>query len=744
MKISNTLMTILLVFIPHTLIAQGILEEIVVTAQKREENLQSVPISITTLSGEALRDLGVSQARQIAEVTPNLQWKGDSNILGNTIHIRGIGTNSTGGEAVPAVGVYFDEISINNTYALGLFLYDVERLDVLRGPQGTLYGRNTTGGAVNIVSRTPEVGGGVQGDLHLGYGNFNSVDFEGGLGFDLTDNLSARISGMYKNRDGLVDNTFLGNDARSLDVYSLRGQLAFEPTDSFDAILSVQYSEVDNDQNLFKSQGLLDPATFGPCATPENLGTCSDFFGYVDSSDFHDNQSDFSPEEYAESYMVSLRANWDIGPVTVTSVTGYFDFDRPGARTSQDVDATPFDILNTAFGSPSDQFSQELRITSNTDGNLSWVVGLYYFTEDLSSPVTIAARGYGPGFISGGPNLEGVWTTFEQDTETFAIFGQTTWDLTDKISLTGGLRWTWEDKETLNSSYTINVDSLPTVVDPGSNLFPFVIFPFFENVEDSQDTSEPSWRMALDYTVTENILLYASITRGFKAGIGNSAAVFDPAEAGLVEPEFVTAYETGIKSDVLDWLRINASGFYYDFTDQQVSVFVFGTEQLDNAAESTVYGAEFEVVAQPNENLFISLGIGLLDTEFDEYDGGALGDFSGNELPAAPSVNLNGLVRYEHPVGTGRVGTQFSFTHMDSQFFTNANNPLLAQDSYWLLNARLGYRFMDDKFEIAGWIRNLADEDYLVEGFDNADFTGANLLLTGTPRTYGIELNYNF
>lgn len=744
MKIAKAAVTITLVAIPYLAIAQATLEEVIVTAQKVEENVQSVPISISTFSGESLRERGVVQARQIADVTPNLQWKGDGNVLGNTVHIRGVGSNSTSGEAVPAVGVYLDEININNASALGLFLFDVERLDVLRGPQGTLYGRNTTGGAINVVSKTPQVRGGVQGDLRLSYGNFNAIDAEGGVGFDLTEVMSARISGMYRNRDGVVDNTNLGVDARSLDVYSLRGQLGFEPGDTFDAILSIQYSEVDNDENLFKSQGLFDPATFGPCTTPRDLGACSDFFGYVDTPDLHENQSDLSPKEYAESLMVSLRANWYVGQATLTSITGYFDFDRPAAKNFQDVDATPFDILNTAFGVPSEQFSQELRLASNTGGNLSWVAGLYYFTEEMSSPVTIAARGYGPGFISGGPGLEGIWTTFEQDTDTFAAFGQATLDLTGKLSLTAGLRWTWEDKETVNSSYVINIDSLPTVIDPDADLGAFVIFPFFENFEDSRNSSEPSWRVALDYAAFDDTFLYASITRGYRAGIGNAAAIFDSSEAGIVEPEFVTAYEIGVKSDVQDWLRINAAGYFYDFTDQQVSVFVFGTEKLTNAGESTIYGAEFEVLAQPTVNWLMSLGLGFLDTKFDEYDAGELGDFSGNELPAAPNVNVNGLVRYDHPVGNGWFSAQFDFTYVDRQFFSNDNDPLLGEGEYWLINARLAYRFMEEKVEVAGWARNITDENYLVEGFDNADFTGSNLLLTGTPRTFGIEVNYNF
>lgn len=734
--------------------ADAKIEEIVVTAQKRAENIQDIPLSVTAFSAEAMNNLGLEASRDLAAVTPNFQWKSDTQ-LGNTLFLRGIGTNSFGSEAVSAVGIYIDEVNISNSHSIGFSLFDLERVEVLRGPQGTLFGRNSTGGAVSFHTQKPDLEKGFNGYIDIDIGTYEQANFEGAVGFPMGENSAGRIAVMHKEREGLKENRT--SDDSSVDTDAVRGQFLWDPSDKLSILVSAHYGEVDNIVQPFKQIGLQDPTNpfvlgpFGPvtgtCPLQPKIGSgCSDLFGYVDDDDFDEGSSDIGAEDRAENWGGLVKVDWELNGVTFTSITGFEDneFDR-----LQDVDGSPIDQLTQGEFNESDQFSQEFRFTSSNDAPVQWVAGLYYFREDLDSDILITARGFGPGFVSFGPNLEGLFLDYSQETSTAGIYGQASYEFTDKLTLTAGIRWTREKKEFEHSTFVVNLDTLPGKVNLSNDLSPFYLFPTIDSVEDEETTSEPSYRFALEYQATEDILYYASIARSFKAGVGNSQATFDPIEARLVDPEFLTAYEVGVKSTWLDQrLRLNASLFYYDFEDQQVAIFTatgsgIPVQVISNAGESTLYGGELEFAMAPTENWLISLGLGLLDSEFDKFDGGLLGDLSGNELPLAPSINFNGLVRFQHEFHFGVISLQTDFTFVDDQFFNANNDPLLTSDEYWVVGARVSYKTLDDNLEIALWAKNIFDEEYIADAYDVSDF-GFDLARTGAQTTAGVNIIYRF
>lgn len=746
-------------FISGSAIAGTKLEEIVVTAQKRAENVQDVPLSIAVFSSEKLKELGAGVSRDLAAVTPNLQWKGDSDLLGNNIFLRGIGTNSLGAEAVSAVGIYVDEVGIVNSQAVGFFLFDLDRVEVLRGPQGTLYGRNSTGGAVNYHSKKPEIGSDLHGYIDVNVGSFEQRDLEAAVGFSVADNAAARISVLHKETEGAMDIKG-ANKESSQDADAVRGQVLWEPVESLSILANLHYGEVEGNLRPYKQIGLLAPAQpiagFGPagpipnpCPFNPGIGSgCSDLFGFVDDDDYDSASADFVGRDEAETIGGLLNVNWELDGVTVTSITAYEDFE---SVRNQDVDASLNDILTQPAIGSSEQFTQEIRFSSTGDSRLNWIAGLYYSNENLDQEVLITTRGFGPGFVSMGPNLEGIHLDYTQETESYAIFGQAVYDISEKFSLTLGLRRTWEEKEMVHTSSVVNLDSFPDsdLINLNNDLSPFVLFPTIDGVEDEINVAEYSYRVALDYQVTEDILLFTSLTRSFKSGVGNSQATFDPLEAGLVDPEFLKAFEVGFKSTLLDnRLQLNGTLFYYDFTDQQVTIFTptgsgIPVQVISNAGKSTIFGAEFELTAQLTENWLTTFGLGLLDTEYDEFDAGLLGDLSGNELAAAPEINFNGLIKYEQELGNGVFSAQVDFTYTDDQFFSANNDPILTEEGYWLAGARVAYKMMDEKLEVALWVKNLFDKEYVTDAFDVASF-GYDLAQVGIQRRVGVNVRYLF
>ena len=730
--------------------AESLIEEIVVSARKRDENIQDVPISITAFSGAAARKLGITEAKQFASLTPSLEWKSPSEYAITNIYIRGVGDNSFSPNAVTAVAIYTDEAFISSPAGANLLLLDVERVEVLKGPQGTLYGKNSTGGAVNFISRKPDVDDGTNGYIYGKAGAFDEYGIEAAAGTALGNNTAIRGAIKWGTDDGPVDYSNIpGADGPDRDTLSWRVLLRHDLNDDIRLLFNLHGS--DNESNVpGKFSGLLDPAgTFGPCPGRTGLVdhglNCVDAFGQRTSADYDVSDVTFIGEEGVENFGASFRLDWEFESFTLTTLTAYEDLE---SFFIDDLDHSAFDAFQFDLDNEQTQFSQEIRLTSNSDGKLGWTLGAYYFEEDTEAFTDVHSRGFGPGGLTaalvGFPvtmGLEGIGQTIEQDVTSVAVFGEIYFELNDRIRLTAGARWTDEEKEFSLLSGLYNVDSIAQGELPTAALFnQTFVFPTVVHAGDPS-WSEISGRVALDYTLTEEILIYGSWSRGFKAGGFNGGALFSQDEASIVDPEFLSAFELGIKSTLMGGrARFNVAGFYYDFTDQQIfNLDSTGTPspQLSNAGESEVLGLEVELEAEPVDALYLKLGASVLDTEFTS------GGLDGNDLPSAPDVSFSGIIRYTKPIDFGGLlYLQSDFSYNDDRFF-NPDNVVFHED-YWLAGAALGYETADGRYSAQLWVKNAFDEDYYTDANDGLSFIGNRNASPGTPRSYGITVGAHF
>ena len=719
------------------------LEEIVITAQRREQSAQDVPISISAFSGEQLEKLGVTQTRDIAAHTPGFQWKGGYKFAAPTIFLRGIGDNSFNANNVSAVGMYFDDVYIASGAALNQASLDLDRVEVLKGPQGTLYGRNTSGGAVNFIPRKPVVGDPFKARGSLSAAEYGAWEAEAAVQMPVGERAALRVAGAWQTEDGPYDLTETGGKGPDVEASAARALLSIAATDSVNVLLGVHTSESAADA-IQKFAGAVDPLTFGPCADPKIGGDCIDYAGFSGSSDYlEDHAGTRSREKKVSSTGASARIDWDSELVVLTSITAWEEDDRDH---TEDLDHAPTDWIKNEWQTEASQFSQELRIRSaDSESGLRWIAGAYYSNEDLESFQSFALRGFGPGLLTGGLTLEGVGQAFTQDTESAALFGEVYYDLAEDWTVTLGLRQTWEEKDIALDGWIFDADGTsPEMRVLEADARDRLIFPTVVQ-RDRPDWSEWSGKIALEYHPTDFALVYGSVSRGFKAGGFNGGALLDQAGATVVDPEFLTAWELGFKSELLDGrMRLNAAAFYYDFTDQQVFVLqsdgVALVQTLTNAGTSSVLGAEFDWQYALTDSWLLGLGGAWLDAEFDEFRSGGV-DYAGNELVAAPGFSGNALIRYTWTLsGNGTISFQGDASYTDDQYFEATNNPVLSASSYTLCNARVTYASGSGKYEFALWGRNLTDEEYLVDGFDNATF-GWYAFVPGNPRSFGVTVS---
>jgi iron complex outermembrane receptor protein len=734
--------------LPSVLVAQEI-EEIVVTAQKRTEAIQDVPISIQALTARDLEQYGINRAEEILDLFANLS----SIKVSDTNHnffIRGVGTSDFHLNTVGAVGVYLDEVSINSPFGTTFSLFDMERVEVMRGPQNTLYGRNTTGGAVNYISRKPDPTKGLNGHMEATYGRYDQIDLEGAMGIPLGDRAAARVSLISNTRDGTFNNLTLGTDVGTRERLAGRGQVIWDPTDNMSILLNAHGGVNRSDGRPWKVVGRLDPdepwvfdTTAGVfvqnlCSVPQdqllpkNQPNCADQSGFVHQ--FDDWQDVFGGQRHREEFDqwgVFARIDWQFPLLTLTSITSY---DYTYVRRNHDFDSSPNLIFLFNQEGDAHDYSQEFRLASEAAQKFRWIAGFYYFFEDAD--YITAVRRSPPGrqpFLVGVPGTFTVIpnTNVQQDNELFSIYGQAEYDLLPELTATVGLRWTTEEKSGFNDA-SVRCGG-GTGGPPFCPLIPQNTHMGFDEIEAAPvlvdipvarlQTDENIWggRFALDWGATEDLLLYASISRGFKSGGFSIAA--QQALIGLaalpVEPEILWAYEAGFKSNWLNnRLQFNAAGFYYDWTDLQsfqvVADIATGAHfpQLVNVPEASLIGAEFEVSWLPAEGWYVQGGLGVLDSSIDD-SGSIVGVAKGHKLPSSPDLTFNGRVRREFHVGPGKLALQTNFRYQDDITYDLANARNRSQESYWILNARATYTFgRNDRYQIAFWGENLTDTEF--------------------------------
>ncbi len=724
-----------------------VLEEVVVTAQKREQSMQDVGISVTAMSGDNMRSLGVTNSADIARFTPNLQIisaTGEGNQP--ALIMRGVGLNDYNTNNAGPIGMYMDEVIISTPSAQAFAMYDLERVEVLRGPQGTLYGRNTTGGAINIISRKPTEY--FAADLLASYGNDEAVKLEGAIGGPISETLGIRVAGVYNEADGYIDDVRSGKAYNETDNYAVRALLQWEPTDTFSGLFTVRYGENDTKAPRYIHYGTFEASSIDPltglpgslCSSADisaQAPNCVSALGYQDPTG-DDRKGEWNTDGTLEFDVTtaSMKLNWDFSDaVSLVSITAYEEVDKTH---QEDSDSSPDDWLVIAFGVESETFSQELRLVGG-GGNSDWLLGVFYLDEELTQDQTgDLFRDLRP--IFGFNPLIPVITTrhvLPQETRTAAIYGQYEYAFSEQWQGTVGLRYTYEERDFEADVSFVEED------------FTIPLFVY----EDDIDNDNVSGRLALNYFPNDELMFYGSITSGFKSGGFPGGLALTPEEYGPFDEETIIAYELGAKSTLADGLlQLNGAIFYYDYQDIQVFQLIPGEsvipqQKLDNAGDAEVYGGELELVATPTEGLYLSLGMGYVHSEFQDLRFGDL-DLRGNQLANSPEWTANGIARYDWDLGSGGgIYLQGDFTYSDDYFFDVFNREYTSQESFTIWGARTGYVTASGAWELNLWGRNLTDEDYLPWGIDiGADLNSFGLvqMMPSRGRTYGIEFRAYF
>lgn len=725
--------------------------DIIVTAQRRSENIQSVPITIQAFSGATLRNLGVNSAADIGKVATNVtvalpQGAGNQ----PAVTIRGIGLNANNSNNAGPNGMYVDEFYLSAPTSQGFAMFDLERVEVLKGPQGTLYGRNTSGGAINFVTKKPT-------DEFEGYAdviksNFGTTQLSGAVGGPIADGVSARLAFVRNYSDGYFYNTYLNRHQNGADDYSIRGSLLLKPTGNLKILLTGHGSHVDRLPDTYPHYGTAVPGT-------ENTGSpviCSVAQTFASQCvDLYSQPSD--PRRYRVASMrdehlkvtdigATGRIDWSPGSIDFTSITGYNYNKR---FLPEDSDSSAFRLLKINWGNDSREFTQELRAGQTAD-RYNWVAGLYYLREVLNQNQSVGLlldfdRFFGAGAGDGTASQQVARN--KQITDAYAAFGQGEYKLTDGLKIIVGGRYTSEKR-----SFRFN--DLYRPQQGGMDSFP----PFTQIVDSTRhlDNSAFSYRVGLNYTVRPRMMVYATLTTGFKGGDFNGGFLSpDPAQAAFqqapVQPEKVKTYEIGLKSEFFGGkVTFNAAGFYNDYRDLQLFALVptpIGPLNVAaNAQKARTYGADLDLTLRPTRNLTLSAQVGLLNaklTKFLAVADASVPDYSGNQLANSPKFTTFLLANYHLPLDDSHSLTfQANATYKSSQFLDATNDPYTAQAAYWTEDARVSFQVKN--LEISGFIRNISNTYYFVSLFNSTSpFLYVNGV-TGQPRTYGLETRVTF
>lgn len=721
-----------------------VLDEVVVTATQRSEPAQSIPVSITALSAEDLTSAGVAQMRDLVGLTPNLTQQGSYGRTRPAFFIRGIGNTQFNPNGTSKIGVYLDDTYLNSTAVQGAQLFDIQRVEIARGPQGYLFGQNTTGGLIRAVTRKPQIGAGFNADTELTLGRFDQLDGQVNVGFDTGATSAARISVFDQNRDGVAQNLLLNKNDGDTNVLAGRAQWLWAPAADLEVLANVHGSRDRSGLRPYKQLALIDPVTGARCANPFLGSRCVDPSGYSDTADLRSGRWNV-PNQHAfvDALGTSVTVNWMMPVATLTSVTAY---ERNTARIGEDTDAGPADLVRgNYFGRPR-QVTQEFRLTS-PEQRLRWIAGLFYFHEDLDSSVAYPAPGLGPSAFTGSSGvLEAIGQQSNLTTQSYAGFGTLDFAATERLKLSLGLRFTREKKDLQYAAY---IDDLTKFRNPASYLSQDDIRrnALVQTIDytATRSSGDISGRASIAYTLTDGVLAYASFARGFNGANYNGGAFLNQAEATLVAPETLESYELGVKADVTNQLRVNLSGFYYDFTNQQVYIAASAGanvfQQLSNAAASSLYGGEIELTWRPVRALTAQIGAGYTHSRFDNFRNSISGDLTGNRLPSAPQTNINGLLRYEVSTTHGLVAFEVDDKYQSGQFFSVNNDPLLGQRSYSIANVRVSLTSRGDSLTLTAFARNVGNRSYLVGAYDLSTY-GFDEYVPGDPRTYGVSVLY--
>ena len=752
--------------------AEDTLEEVLVTAQRQTEHLQDVPIAITALSSADLDARGVRQATDVAASVPNfLIYLPYGSEAQPTFTLRGVTNADFSENQSSPIAMYVDEIYKPIGAVQALQVYDVDRVEVLRGPQGTLYGKNATGGAVNFYSKNPSLSE-TEGYVTAGVGNYSAYSVKAAAGGPLIDNvLAVRAAVMYDKRDGWTRSVVPGVESlNGVDALAGRVTLLYKPNDALTTQLKVAVSRSGGTPYGVHALNV-DPTPQQPDGTG---GT-----GYTGHISWFDTGSKYAVHKDIHNDSAALKIDWRFAEhATLTSVTGY-DYGRWYEKS--DDGGLPItariDDPNTYFSSVN-AFSQELRIASHDTGALGWIGGLYYGRESAHATVEFHFKDGRPlGFFT--PYSYGFdsYNNFDQIKDSRAVFVNLTYAMAPTVTLRAGARYT-KDKVTIQNFYALEGGMLTApqgyAPDGGTTYWTQTIGGLpatFTNYqtglapqgplvpEFSQSNDNTSVRVGVDWKPTGDTLYYASYTQGYRGAAFNGQAVNSPAELNFADPEKLYSYEMGMKTAL--WNRratFNVAVFYYDYRNQQfLDAFTLpgnaGTGfHTINAPKSRVEGAEFEFRAKASEDLEVGAGLGLLSSKFVDLTlhAGQRVCCTGNRLIQTPDYNMNASIDWRFArISAGDLRLLVDGNYYAKQYFDPFNTERTAQGGYGIANARVSLANSSGRgYELSAWIKNLGNREYIVEAINQGDpdtgLLGIDYGIVGEPRTYGLEFGYRF
>lgn len=663
-------------------------DEIVVTAQKREQRLQQVSASVTLLTREFVDAAGIKNVSDLGLYVPGMVVS--TNGTSGRVYIRGIGNNLDFLGSQGAVAVHTDGVYQSRPWGVFYDFIDIERIEVLRGPQGTLYGRNATGGAVNVISAAPTEE--LTAAATISVGNFDAINLKGSLSAALSDNISGRLSLSRKLRDGFTDNLNPGFDyLDDEDLTVARGELKISAADNLVFRLLGQYLARDTEG-------------FAVVPTVDGLAASLGAQSNIDPFQVRHNTEPFFE---VDNYGLTAIATWKINSeLALESISAY---SNNSVDYHLDTDGTEVDAVHFANREEHEQFSQELRLYSTSNGGpWTWQTGLYYLIEDTSDNGIVFLPAFGFDIPVGGA----------VDVNAFSVFAQGTYRFSDRFGLTLGIRYNTESK---------------TMTSP--------VF-----ADDKSSWTDWTPHIALEYQLSNDAFFYASITKGFKSGGYN---ILGGGER--VDPEYVWSYEIGSKVDWFDnRVGLNAVLFYSRYDDQQVNTFTgAGLAEIDNAAKSTIFGIELEGVAALSARTDIGFTASFLNAKFDQYLAadpflGAV-NLSGSRLSNAPEFSLTFSGDYTLPLKSqAAVTVHVDYVWQDDVKYDVFDNARTNQSAYGIANAGIWYAAPKRNWKVGLWVRNFTDKQYFIS-HAKLNFTpDGTLSWTGEPRTVGVELSFDY
>jgi len=729
----------LAIYSTGSLAQTGVLEEVIVTATKRSESLQDIPVAVNAFGSEAIQEAGISNAGDLAIMTPALNINVNQSPFNARMTIRGIGTAQTDPALEPSVGLFVDGVFLGRS-GLGMSdLTDIERIEVLQGPQGTLYGKNTNAGAISVITKMPNFEE-FEGYVEASAGDYSMYRLTASASGPLTDTLAYRLSGNIHQRDGYYDNS-AGDDLSDADDWNIQGKLQWDPTNSLSILLSG--SHIDRDTTCCAADAVQSESVNDELAAQGFRPDKNDPYDY-------DVQPGVGNSFEMNSDLLSMTINYDIGWGEITSITAWNDYDY---GVDQDPDRSQLDILtmlNDDFSG--DSFSQELRLTASPVDNIDYMVGLFYYEQTTrrggARPflfvgedfIPIAAQQGLPFplpinlLVQPGDNLV---VDYTQDTDTFAFFGQATWHIGNIWHVTGGLRWSDEEKTSDLFSQTNSTAISNELV--GASFLDSVSTPIDATLDRSSDNLDWMVRAAMD--IGDESMIYASAATGTKSG--GFQTVSGTVDDREFDDENTTTYELGLKSTLLDArVRINAAAFFTeidDFQSQRQLETGLGTF-VSNEAEVEVSGLDFQLEALPLPNLTLSAGL-LYMHKYEITDGPE----DGAELPFTADYSGNLAATLVFPLADGGIYWRTDYSYMDDHITNVAKSADLRDsdvDDRNLVNTRLGWR--NDNWNISVWGKNLTDDDYASQTISPFLVSGMDAYFLAPPRTYGATLRYDF